>query len=157
MRKLIALSAACLMVAGAFGGVATAGKRAAHQHVEGSILIPQPGAALGNCNYRPQRTLMIAAGEQVNGIVGHTFQVDPATYGKKFKLEVAGDGVGMDIVFYMDLGDADPTVAPANTGYETVGTGGEEGTVPVDYPLAFVCMSEGSNGSFTYTAGKGVK
>ena len=157
MRKLIALSAACLLLGGAFGGVATAGKAGARQDVEGSILIPQPGAAVGNCNYRPQRTLMIAAGEQVNGIVGYTFDVDPATAGKKFKLEVAGSGVGMDIVFYMDLGDADPTVAPGNTGYETAGPGGEAGTVPPGYPLAFVCMSEGSNGTFTYTAGKGVK
>ena len=155
MRKVIGTAAALMMVAGALSGVASAAPK--QQSVEGSILIPQPGAALGNCNYRPQRTLMIAAGEQINGIVGHTFEVDPATAGKKFKLEVAGAGVGMDIVFYTDLGNADPQVAPGNTGYETPGPGGEDGTVPAGYKFGFVCMSEGSNGTFTYTAGKGVK
>ena len=88
-----------------------------------------------------------------NGLVGYTFEVDPKTAGKKFKLEVAG-GAGMDIQFYTDLGDpTDPTTAPANVGYETPGPGGEEGTVPKGYPIAFVCMNEGANAAFKYIAG----
>lgn len=156
MRKVIALSAACLMVAGAFGGVATAGKKkaAARQQVEGTVMIPQGGNAAATCVYRAQRTLYIAAGEQINGIVGHTFEVDPKTVGLPFKLE-ASDGTGFDISFYADLGDpTDPTTAPANMPYEETGLGGEEGTVPEGFPIAFVCMTDGTNGSFSYTAGK---
>jgi hypothetical protein len=64
----------------------------------------------------------------------------------------------MDISFYADMGDAtDPATAPANYPYENPGPGGESGTVPAGYPIAFVCMTEGQNGTFSYAAGKGVK
>ncbi len=92
----------------------------------------------------------------MNEIVGYTFDVDPKTVNKPFKLEV--DGAGMDISFYADLGDiTDPATAPANVGFETAGPGGESGVVPEGYPIAFVCMTEGAEAAFTYTAGKGVK
>ena len=94
---------------------------------------------------------------QVNEIVGYTFDVDPKTFNKPFKLEVDG-GAGMDISFYADLGDiTDPTTAPANVPFATAGPGGESGLVPKGYPIAFVCMTEGAEAAFTYTAGKGVK
>lgn len=151
MKKLVAVASAVLVVLSVFAGSATAGK-AKTQKVEGSIVIPQPGAAAGPCIYRTQRTLMATAGGP-NGLIGYTFEVDPKTAGKKFKLVVDG-GAGMDIQFYTDLGDpTDPTTAPANVGYETPGPGGETGTVPKGYPIAFVCMNEGANASFTYTAG----
>ena len=150
MKKILALTSAALVVLSGFAGSATAGK-AKPQKVEGSILIPQPGAAAGPCIYRTQRALMATVG--ANGLVGYTFEVDPKTVGKKFKLEVA-DGAGMDISFYSELGDvSDPTTAPANVGYETPGPGGEAGTVPKGYPIVFVCMNEGADASFTYTAG----
>jgi hypothetical protein len=96
---------------------------------------------------------MLATGGGPNGIVGYTFEVDPKTVGKPFKLEVA-DGAGMDISFYADLGDpTDPTTAPANMGFETAGPGGEKGTVPPGFPIVFVCMNEGTNSGFKYTAG----
>lgn len=154
MRKLVAAVTTAVLLAAPVQ-TAFAGKKAAHQHVEGSITLPQGGNAAAACVYRTQRTLLTAGGP--NGLVGYTFDVDPGTVGKKFKLE-ASDGTGMDIVFYADMGDpTDPTAAPANYGYETAGPGGESGTVPAGYPLAFVCMTEGANGSFSYAAGKGVK
>ena len=155
MKKLIVLALAVLIALPAFAGSATAAKKKSKPvTVEGSVLLPQPGAAVGACIYRTQRAWMsLSGGAAPNGIFGYTFDVDPKTVGKKFTLEVS-DGAGMDIVFYSEMGDAtDPTVAPANTGYETPGPGGEKGTVPPGYPIAFVCMTEGADASFTYTAG----
>lgn len=153
MRKVIAISVALLLLGGALAP-ASAGKKkkkSKPQVVEGSIVVPQPGAAAGPCIYRTQRTLMAGGGP--NGIIGYTFEVDPKTVGKPFKLEVA-DGAGMDIQFYSEIGDVtDPTTAPANYGYETPGPGGEKGTVPEGFPIVFVCMNEGSNAGFKYTAG----
>ncbi len=118
-------------------------------------MLPQGGSAAATCVYRLQRALFSSGGP--NGVLGYTFEVDPRTEGKPFKLE-GGSGVGLDITFYAELGNpADPTTAPANVSYEEPGPGGEAGTVPPGYPFAFVCMTEGMNGSFSYTAGKGVK
>ncbi len=151
MKKSFVLALVALVALPVLAGNATAGK-AKKQVVEGSIVIPQPGGPAGPCIYRTQRTLMATAGNP-NGVLGYTFEVDPKTVNKKFKLEVS-DGAGMDIQFYTDLGDpSDPTTAPANVGYETPGPGGETGTVPKGYPIVFVCMNEGANASFTYTAG----
>lgn len=155
MKKLIVLALAALLALPAFAGSATAAKKKAKPVVvEGSVMVPQPYAADGTCIYRTQRAWMsLSGGAAPNGIFGYTFEVDPKTVGKKFTLEVS-DGAGMDIVFYSEMGDAsDPTVAPGNTGYETPGPGGEKGTVPPGFPIAFVCMTEGANASFTYTAG----
>jgi hypothetical protein len=155
MKKLVVLSLAVLLALPAFAGSATAAKKKAKPIVvEGSVALPQPYAADGTCFYRSQRAWMgLSGGAAPNGVFGYTFDVDPKTVGKKFTLEVS-DGAGMDVVFYADMGDpTDPTVAPANTGYETPGVGGEKGTVPKGYPIAFVCMTEGSNAGFTYTAG----
>ena len=150
MKKLIALFVAVLLLGAAVPAMAGK-KKSKPQIVEGSIAVPQPGAAVGPCIYRTQRTLTIGGGP--NGVVGYTFEVDPKTVGKPFKLEVA-DGAGMDISFYADLGDpTDPTTAPANMGFETAGPGGEKGTVPPGFPIVFVCMNEGANAGFTYTAG----
>src|SRR5688500_1481084 len=134
MRKLLAVAMASLMVAGMVSGSAVAGKKKKQvaQHVEGTILLPQPGGALGNCNYRPQRATMGASGEAFpNGVLGFTFNVDPKTVGQPFKLEVTGGegDVDLDIGCYSEYGDpADPTTAPGNTGDETLGRGGAEGT-----------------------------
>ena len=153
MKKLVAAATTALLLA-APAQSALAGKKAAHQHVEGTITVPQGGNAAATCVYRTQRTWLSAGGP--NGVFGYTFEVDPKTTGKPFKLQ-AGDGVGMDISFYAEMGDPTSTSAPGNYTYETPGPGGEKGTVPAGYPLAFVCMTEGVNGSFSYMAGKGVK
>ena len=157
MKKILALASGAILVMSFAGGTATAAKKkAAYQAVEGTIAIPQGGNAAATCVYRVHRTFMLNGVDQANGMFGYTFEVDPGTIGKKFKLE-AGAGIGMDISFYMDLGSADPSVAPANIAFENTGVGGESGTVPDGYPYAMVCMTDGTNGAFSYTAGKGVK
>lgn len=167
MKKLLIIT---LIAALALAPAAQAAKKKkkkakpVHQHVEGTIALPQPYAADGTCVYRVQRAAAFIADKAViagiradQGFVGYTIEVDPKTAGKPFKLE-ASDGSGMDISFYSELGDpSDPTTAPANMPYETAGPGGEEGTVPDGFPIAFVCMTEGSNASFEYMAGDGVK
>lgn len=155
MKKLVAAATTAILLAAPVQSALAGKTKATHQHVEGTIALPQGGNAAATCVYRTQRTLLTAGGP--NGVVGYTFEVDPGTVGKKFKLE-AGSGVGLDISFYAEMGDpTDPATAPANYPYENPGPGGESGTVPAGYPLAFVCMTEGQNGSFTYLAGKGVK
>lgn len=154
--SLLIIAVMCLAV---FGGSASAAKKkkVTRQDVEGSIVIPQGGNGAATCVYRVHRTFMLLGATQMNGVFGYTFEVDPGTIGQKFKLE-AGAGVGMDITFYMNLGDLnDPAGAPANMPYEETGAGGESGTVPDGFPYAMVCMTDGANGSFTYSAGKGVK
>lgn len=155
MRKIVAAATTALLLAAPVQTAFAGKKAAAHQHVEGSITLPQGGNAAAPCVYRTHRLLVSTFG--ANGVAGYSFDVDPATVGKKFKLE-AGSGVGMDITFYSEMGDAtDPTAAPTNYAYETPGPGGEAGTVPDGYPIAIVCMTEGANGTFSYAAGKGVK
>src|SRR5688572_17405236 len=120
MRKVLAIAMASLMVAGMVSGSAVAGKKKkpVAQHVDGTILLPQPGG-VANCNFRPQRSAMGASGEAFpNGVLGFTFNVDPKTVGQPFKLEVTGGegDVDLDIVFYSEYGDpSDPTTAPGNT------------------------------------------
>lgn len=153
MKKLVAAVTTVVLLAAPVQS-AVAGKKGAHQHVEGTIAVPQGGNAAATCVYRTQRTWLSAGGP--DGVLGYTFEVDPKTAGKPFKLE-ASDGTGMDISFYTEMGDPTSTSAPSNYPYETPGPGGEKGTVPKGFSLAFVCMTEGVNGSFSYMAGKGVK
>ena len=155
MRKLVAAVATALLLAAPVQSAFAGKKKAAHQHVEGTITLPQGGNAAATCVYRTQRALLQVGGP--NGVVGYTFDVDPGTVGKKFKVEAGSSGIGLDISFYADMGDATDPSAPANYPYENPGPGGESGTVPAGYPIAFVCMTEGTNGSFSYMAGKGVK
>lgn len=153
MKKTIALLASAVIVLPVAGATAAKPKR---QTVKGTIAAPQPYTD-STCFYRAQRGLFGAAGDQANGAIGYTFEIDPKTVNKPFKL-TASEGAGLDISFYSELGDAtDPTTAPTNYPYETPGTGGEKGKVPPGFKYAFVCMTEGSQASFTYTAGKGVK
>jgi len=154
MRKLLILAAVSVLAA-LPAGEAIAKKKAAHQHVEGALALPHPSTE--GCVYRTQRMLFGALGNAVNGVIGYTFEVDPKTAGKPFKLEVS-DGAGVDISFYAEVNNAsDPTSAPSNLPFETAGPGGESGEVPPGFPYAFVCMTEGTQASFTYTAGSGVK
>ncbi len=149
-RKFITLAVAAVVVTAMASAPAFAGKKkpAAHQHVEHSIIVPQGTQGAAGCVYRTQRVLFMVFGEQFNGVFGYTFAVDPKTYGKPFKLEVPS-GSGVDLSFYGELG-TDPTAdAPGNVGFETVGPGGESGTVPVGYPNAFVCLTDGANVTFS--------
>ena len=164
MKKL-----ALLVVAGAvltaLPGAAVAGKKAAHQHVTGNIAMQAPPAdATDNpngCYSGVHRRLAVASQMQINGIVGFHFEVDPATWGKKFRLTPVTEGVDIDITFYEAFGTteqaAETSYAPANFGFEERNTDGEAGKVPANMTMAIVCMKAGQNADLLYEAGAGVK
>ncbi len=133
------------------------GAKPKKQEVEGTIALPAPAPIPGDevCNSGLQRRLrLFSQGSFPNGLVGYDFDVDPGTTGGKFVLEVtAGQDVDLDISFYQGMGStSDPAGAPANQSFEERAVGGEEGVVPPGYDKVIVCMYQGSNATFTYTA-----
>ena len=169
MKRFIGLTGAAVLALALLGPGATAGK-GAHQHVEGDILMMAPFVSeaeqLQSCYAGVHRRLSLVGGEQVQGIVGWHFEVDPGTYNKKFKLDVtAGSAIDLDLTFYLSgLGSIEDhannppygsTLPVVN--FEERDDKGEKGIVPKDATHAIVCMFEGQNASFSYMAGKGVK
>jgi hypothetical protein len=140
-----------------------AGKK---QVVEGSVALPAPYTDDSGCYAGLHRRFAIVTQEQVNGIIGYHFDIDPATYNGKFKLEATGGqgDVDLDIYFYQQFGTVDQVAsdplnagAPATIQYNTREPGGETGTVPPDFTKVIVCMYGGAQGggggaTFTYTA-----
>lgn len=162
MRKVIGTAAALMLIAASFGGAASAAPK--QQTVEGSVAMMAPFPAdLTSCYSGLHRRLAVVTQEQVNGVVGFHFDVDPATAKKPFKLEVTGGqgAVDLDISFYTEFGTVeqatDTAYAPANVAFEEREPGGEAGIVPEGMTKAIVCMYDGQASTFTYTAGKGVK
>ncbi|MDQ3981429.1 MAG: hypothetical protein M3271_01965 [Actinomycetota bacterium] len=165
MKKLIVLTSAALLAVSLVTGPSSAAPK--QQKVEGDIAMMAPfyGDTFATCYSGLHRRTAILTQEQVNGIVGYHFDVEPATIGKPFVLEVTGGqaGVDLDITFYTEFGtpeDATNTgYAPTNWSFEERGPGGESGVIPkgVEWKKAIVCMHTGAGASFTYTAGKGVK
>lgn len=95
--------------------------------------------------------------EQTNGLVGHVFEIDRATWMGRFNLTVAsqqnppGDA-DLGIYFYNhDLGDGANATATSVAEYETRRPGGEEGFIPPDTHWAIVFMSRGLNVTFNYS------
>ena len=164
MRKLVSLVLAGVVLA-ALPGAAVAGGKGVHQHVEGHIAMQAPPSdATDNpdgCYSGVHRRLAVLSQEQINGVVGFHFDVDPATWGKKFRLTPDTAGVDIDITFYSEFGTleqaTDTSFAPANFGFETRSDKGEAGKIPADMTKAIVCMKAGQNADFTYTGGAGVK
>ncbi|MFN2588755.1 MAG: hypothetical protein ABR613_11655 [Actinomycetota bacterium] len=165
MKKLTTLVALGLVASTALSGAAVAGKKkGVRQDVSGTIAMQAPPSdATSNpngCYSGVHRRIAIVSQEQVNGVVGFHFDVDPATWGKKFRL-TPGSAVDIDITFYTEFGSVeqatDPAYAPANMGFEERDNEGESGVVPADMTKAIVCMKTGQNAAFTYSAGAGVK
>lgn len=164
MKKLISLLAAGLMVAAFVPGVATASKKA-RQDVEGSIALQAPPSDAtsdpNGCYAGVHRRLNVISQMQANGIVGFHFEIDPATYNKKFRLTTETPATDLDITFYSEFGTVeqatDTAYAPYTVGFDERNTDGEFGKVPPDMTLAIVCMKVGNDASFTYSAGSGVK
>ena len=171
MRKSITLLLAATLVMGAVSGSAVAGKKKKKkpvtQTVEGTIrgAVRHPDG----CYSGVHRRLVLASNdnEAVNGFVGWDFNLDKATWGKKFKLDLV-DGVGdvdLDITFYLNyLTLEDVNGAPASAAYTERKVGGEAGVVPKGYKHAIVCIYQdegsqhfGANATFKYTAGTTVK
>ena len=164
MKKIVSLIAAGLMVAAVVPGVASAGKaKGARQDVEGHIALQAPpGEHTDNpngCYSGVHRRLNEAAQMNANGIVGYHFEIDPATWNKKFRLTPVTPDVDIDITFYTRFGTVEEasSFVPVAVGFEERNTDGEFGKVPADMTLAIVCMKVGSNADFTYSAGAGVK
>lgn len=126
------------------------------QEVEGSIIFPailpdntQPGVIA--CFSGLHRRAALQFGDDAQGYVGYHFDVDEATWGGNFVLEVTGGQADpdFDVIFYTDFGDQ--MAAGETTGYETRGAGGEEGTIPPGHPKVIVCMYSGFDATFKYT------
>jgi hypothetical protein len=165
VKKLVGLSAAALMGVSLVAGASSAAPK--QQTVEGSVkmMAPWAGTQLATCYSGGHRRLAILTSENqaINGVIGYHFDLDPATVNKPFTLEVTGGSadVDLDITFYPEFGTpeqaADPNYAPAAYSYEQREAGGEAGKVPPGMKKAIVCMHTGTDATFTYTAGKGVK
>ena len=165
MKKIIVLVALCVVAAALVPGSAVAGKKkAVRQEVAGHIASQAPPSdATSNpngCYSGVHRRLAVVTQEQVNGVVGFHFDIDPGTWNKKFRL-TPGTAVDIDITFYTEFGTleqaAETSYAPYNVGFEERDTAGEAGVVPPDMTRAIVCMKAGMNADFTYEAGAGVK
>ena len=165
MKKLTVFLAAGLLAAALVPGTASAAKKGARQEVEGNILMQAPPSdATSNpngCYSGVHRRIAVASQMQINGVVGFHFEIDPATWGKKFRLTPVTEGVDLDITFYDSFGTteqaAEPSYAPANLGFEERNTEGEAGKVPANMTIAIVCMKAGQNADLLYEAGAGVK
>lgn len=166
MKKLIALAAVGAILV-ALPGAAVAGKKkkGVRQDVEGHIAMQAPPSdATSNpngCYSGVHRRINVIGQEQVNGVVGFHFDVDPKTWNKNFRLTPVTEGVDIDITFYTEFGTTDQATdtgyAPYTVGFEERNTDGEFGKVPPDMTKVIVCMKEGANADFTYSAGAGVK
>ena len=165
MKKLISLVALGLVASTALAGAAVAGKdKGVRQDVSGTILMQAPPSdATDNpngCYAGVHRRLAVVSQEQVNGVVGFHFEVDPGTWNKKFRL-TPGSAVDIDITFYSEFGTVeqatDTSYAPLNYTFEERDNEGEAGVVPKDVTRAIVCMKTGQNAAITYSAGAGVK
>ena len=171
MKKIVTLGLTALLAGSLLPASATAAKPK-QQKVSGSVALPAPFTDDTGCFAGLHRRMAILTQEQVNGVVGYHFDVDPATIGKPFVLEVTGGqgDVDMDILFYYEFGTVDDVIsdpqgagAPVSSGFQTREPGGESGIIPKgDYTKAIVCVYGGAQGAgaaatFDYTAGKGVK
>jgi len=162
MKKLVVAAAcAAALVASLVPQASAAAKQ---QKVEGSIAMMAPFFGdLNSCYAGGHRRIAVLSQGHVNGVVGYHFDIDPATWNKNFKLEVTGGqgDVDLDMTFYTEFGTVeqatDTGYAPANISFEEREPGGESGKVPAEMNKAIVCMWNGMDAEFTYTAGKGVK
>lgn len=165
MKKIASLVAVGLIATTALSGAAVAGKKkGVRQDVAGHIAMQAPPAdATDNpngCYSGIHRRIAVASQENVNGVVGYHFDLDPGTWGKKFVL-TPGSAVDIDITFYDGFGTpeqaTDTGYAPYTVGFEERNNEGERGIVPPDMTKAIVCMKVGQNADFSYSAGAGVK
>ena len=165
MKKFVSLVVVGLIATTALSGAAVAGKKkGVRQDVTGNIALQAPPSdATSNpngCYSGVHRRFAVVTQEQVNGVVGFHFDVDPGTWNKKFVL-TPGSAVDLDITFYDGFGTVEQATetsyAPYNMGFETRDNEGEAGIVPPNTTKVIVCMKTGQDADFTYSAGAGVK
>lgn len=155
-RRTFAFATSLALIAALSGdGVA----RDREQRVKGSILLPavpitsQPD--IENCAPGHHRRLMDrsdGATDAYNGVLGWHFNVSPRTYGEGFDLKATGgEGVDLDIFFYVATGGGNPS------GFDTGRGSGERGVVPQGSRFAIVCLNKGTAATFEYRAGPSVQ
>jgi hypothetical protein len=164
VKKLIVLALAATLVAGI--APLNAQARPAPQEETGTVMLPGPGPNGGTgdgCWTGWARRFWIFSGGATSGPLGSMFEIDPATWNGKFKLEVTGGASGtedLDMTFYIDPGHVDP-MDPAQQGgivesssYLSREPGGEEGIVPKEATVVLVCLATGTgaNAEWSYTA-----
>ena len=165
MKKIVTLVALGLVVSTVLSGAAVAGKKkGVRQDLAGHIAMQAPPSDAtsdpNGCYSGVHRRLAIVTQEQVNGVVGFHFDVDPATWNKKFVLTPAS-AVDIDITFYSEFGTVDQATdtgyAPYNVAFDNRDNEGESGVIPADVTKAIVCMKTGQNADLSYSGGAGVK
>ena len=171
MKKILTIALAGLLL-GSLLPAAHAGKP--KQTVEGTILLPAPfaqsaqgGDPFDGCWGGATRRTSGQTGGAVNGVTGYYFDIDKATWNKKFKLvPTGGQGtVDLDLFLYIHYPGLEETPddpvnggTPTSIDFNTRGEGGEKGKVPPNATKAIVCLYGGTShygydASFTYTAG----
>ncbi|MCW2606731.1 MAG: hypothetical protein JWO60_1424 [Frankiales bacterium] len=143
MRRALVLALSCAVAAAVPALAADAPKG---QTVAGSVAAPVALVA------RVPRTLAVTD-RSSNGLTGYAFDVDPATVGGPFALDVADDPTGLadlQIGFYSSLGSASEagTVAGEFIGADA----SEKGYVPEGAKVALVYLANGAQVGFDYTA-----
>jgi hypothetical protein len=156
-RKLVTAAFVAIMSFNSFALAADAGP----QEVSGTNVFPVPHPQDPTICFQgvARRAYLISQGNY-NDTFGTVFEVDKATWGGKFKLELTDGATGtedMDIYFFSDIGTLGPddpgmlTVAQSGV-YQERKAGGEVGLVPPTSTFGITCLHDGFNASFTYTA-----
>lgn len=165
MRRMTALAVLMALTALAVPTGAQAG--GGGQEVEGTVLGPSPGPngeTTGGCwTGWPRRFYIFTNGAVKETPFGSMFEIDKATWGGKFKLDVVSGAMGtedLDLTFYADPGEVDPNDPAQQGGITETGAylnrkpGGEVGTVPETTTVALVCLDldSGYDAEFKYKA-----
>ncbi|HET7481285.1 MAG TPA: hypothetical protein VFK89_00355 [Actinomycetota bacterium] len=170
MKKLMTLALAGLLATSLMPAAhAKKAKKAKPVQTEaGQIVAPAPYTDDSGCYAGLHRRGAILTQGNNNGVIGWSFDVDPKTYNRPFKLEPSGGfgSVDMDITFYLaDFGTIDDVAgdplnagAPPTIDFNTREAGGEAGKVPPMSKHAIICIYTGAQGqgggaNFTYNAG----
>ena len=172
MKKILTIALAGLLLVSLLPA-AHAGK-AKKQKVDGTIMLPAPfaqsvtdGEPFDGCWGGLTRRTSGQSGGAVNGVTGYYFDIDKATWNKKFKLvPTGGQGtVDLDLFLYIHYPGVEETAeepvnggTPTSLDFQTRGEGGEKGKVPPNATKGLVCLYGGAShygydASFTYTAG----
>ncbi len=166
MKRLITLVLAAALVA-ALSPLGAEAAPVGPQKQTGTVELPGPGPngeVTGGCWTGYERRSYIFSGGALSSPFGDIFEIDKATWGGKFKLEVTSGGTGtedLDMTFYAEPGTVDPVNDPAQQGgivetgsYLTREPGGETGMVPPNSNLVLICLGVGSgyNAEYEYTA-----
>ncbi|MDP9066761.1 MAG: hypothetical protein M3N53_00240 [Actinomycetota bacterium] len=164
MKRAISLVLLATLVAALSPMSAQAG--AAAQKEEGTVLLAGPGPngeTTGGCWTGWPRRFWIFSGGATAGPFGSMFEIDKATWGGKFKLEVTGGAMGtedLDMTFYGETGELNPADPAQQEGivetgeYLTREAGGEVGVVPPGSNVVLICLAitSGHNAEWSYTA-----